>query len=116
MKNKKLNESVANFPFENYLDGDGEAAFNIIFNLDYFIRNAKKIIDDFRYYGNCVLQDKNKAYGLLFKDNSGDEEDVYMKAHVYRWPQYGVINGGKTFYPGTKNFGEELKKAIPYVR
>ena len=116
MKSKKLNESAANFPFANYLDGDGEAAFNIIFDLDYFISNATKIVNDFNHYGNCVLQDKNKAYGLMFKDTSGDENDIYMKAHVYRWPQYGLINGGKTFYPGSKNFGEELKEAIKFVR
>ncbi len=116
MKNNKLNESAANFPFANYLDGDGEAAFNLIFNLDYFIKNATQIVNDFHHYGNCVLQDKTKAYGLMFKDTSGDENDIYMKAHVYRWPQYGVINGGKTFYPGSKNFGEELKEAIKFVR
>ena len=52
----------------------------------------------------------------MFKDTSGDENDIYMKAHVYRWPQYGLINGGKTFYPGSKNFGEELKEAIKFVR
>ena len=36
----KLKESVSEFPFANYLDGNGEAAFNIIFDLQYFIKNA----------------------------------------------------------------------------
>lgn len=113
---KTLGESAASFPFSNYLDRNGEAKFNIIFNLDFFIKNAKQIIDDFHHYGNCVLQDKEKVYGLMFKDTSGDENDIYMKAHVYRWPQYGLIRGGVTFYPGSKNFGEELYKVLPNVR
>lgn len=111
----KLKESVSEFPFANYLDENGEAKFNIIFDLQYFIKNATQIINDFHHYGNCVLQDQNKAYGLMFKDTSGDENDIYMKAHVYRWPQYGLIRGGVTFYPGSKNFGEELDKALAKV-
>lgn len=112
---KKLSESISNFPFSNYMDRNGEAAFNIIFNLEYFIKNATKIVNDFHHYGNCVLQDKQKAYGLMFKDTSGDENDIYMKAHVYRWPQEGLIRGGVTFYPGSKNFGQELYKVLPDV-
>ena len=113
---KTLKESISDFPFNNYMEGNGEAAFRLVFDLQYFIKNATKIVNDFNTYGNCVLQDNEKAYGLLFKDNSGDENDVYMKAYVYRWPQYGILRGGVTFYPGSKNFGEELSKAIPNVR
>ena len=80
------------------------------------MQNATEIVHDFNTYGSCVLQDKDKAYGLLFKDQSGDENDIYMKAYVYRWPQYGMLRGGVTFWPGSKNFAEELKKAIPQVK
>ena len=108
---KTLKELVEGFPFAKY-----SKAINVIFGLDYFIQNATQIVNDFNTYGHCVLQDNEKAYGLMFKDNSGDENDIYMKCHVYSWPQYGVIHGGKTFFCGTKNFGESLKEAIKEVR
>lgn len=112
MKNKKtLAESMEDFPFQKYGD-----YIRLIFNLNYFLKNATQIVNDFNTYGACVIQDDDKAYGLMFKDNSGDDNDIYMKAHVYRWPQSGVINGGVTFFTGSKNFAEELQKALPKVR
>ena len=109
--NKKLKESIESFPAQNYVN-----YIKFVFDLNYFIKNASQIIGDFNTYGSCVLQDKDKAYGLMFKDTSGDENDIYMKACVYRWPQDGVIQGSVTFYPGQKNFGEELAKAVSKVR
>lgn len=108
---KKLNESKENFPYGKYA-----ADITAIFELNYFVHNATQIVNDFNHYGHCVIQDRENAYGLMFKDNSGDENDIYMKAHVYRWPQYRMIRGGVTFWPGSKNFADELVKAIADVK
>ena len=105
---KTLKESVEGFPAKKYAN-----AIQYVFDLDYFIQNATEIVNDFKAYGSCVLSDKDKAYGLMFKDTRADDNDIYMKAHVYpNWPQFGAIYGGVSFWTGSKNFGEELKKAI----
>lgn len=113
--NKQTNEAAEMFPLSKYADKLGFLNFNFVFDLQYFLANATEIAKDYKYYGSCVLQDGDKAYGLLFKDQSSDEHDVYMKAYVYRWPQDGILHGGVTFWPGSKNFAEELKKALPQV-
>lgn len=112
---KHLKESEI-FPLSKYADKFGFLNFSFVFDLEYFLANASEIVKDYHYYGNCVLQDGNKAYGLLFKDKDGDDNDIYMKAYVYRWPQDGILHGGATFWPGSKNFSEELKKAILEIR
>lgn len=113
---KNISETAETFPINKYVDKQGFLTVNLVFSLQFFIDHAAQIVTDYRYYGSCVLQDGDKAYGLLFKDTSGDENDVYMKAYVYRWPQDGILHGGATFWPGTKNFGEQLVDAIKKVR
>lgn len=112
---KQLKEATETFPINKYVDNQGYLTVQLVFGLQYFLANTAEIVKDYKYYGSCILQDGDKAYGLLFKDNSGDEHDVYMKAYVYRWPQDGILHGGVTFWPGSKNFAEELKKALPQV-
>ena len=119
-KTKKTKEVVAEsmeqFPLNKYVDEFGFLEFGFVFSLDYFLSRATEIVKDCGYYGYIVLSDKGNAYGLLIKDTGADDNDVYMKAHVYRWPQYGMIRGGVSFWPGTKNFAEQLKEAIAKVK
>ena len=104
------------FPLSKYVDEFGFLEFGFVFSLEYFLKRATEIVKDCNYYGYLVLSDKDKAYGLMIKDTGSDDNDVYMKAHVYNWPQYGLITGGVSFWPGSKNFAEELKKAISQLR
>ena len=113
---KQVKEAAETFPINKYADRQGFLTVTLVFDLQFFLSKATEIVSDYKYYGSCVLQDGDKAYGLLFKDKSGDDNDVYMKAHVYRWPQDGILHGGVTFWPGSKNFAEKLKEAIPGVR
>lgn len=107
---------MEDFPLQKYTDEYGFLQFSFVFDMKLFLQRATEIVKDFGYYGNCVLKDKNNVYGLMFKDQSGDNNDVYMKAHVYRWPQDGIIQGGVSFWPGSKNFAEQLVEAIKKVR
>lgn len=97
-------------------------AAELIFSLEYFVANCKTIIKDFGYVGSCVLQDwkNNKLYGLMFKDQGGDEQgNVYLKCHIYRYPQDGLIQGGNTFSISTSdkfNFKQAIDEAISKVR
>jgi hypothetical protein len=97
-------------------------AAELIFSIEYFISNWKTIVKDFGYVGSCVLQDwkNNKLYGLLFKSQSGDDQgNVYLKCHIYRYPQDGLIQGGNTFFVSTSNnfnFKQAIDEAISKVR
>ena len=115
MKNQ-VKEAVETFPINKYTDKQGFLTVTLVFDLQFFLSKATEIVSDYKYYGSCVLQDGNKAYGLLFKDTSGDEHYVYMKASVYRWPQDGILHGGVTFWPDSKNFAEQLVESIKKVR
>ena len=113
---KLVKEAAETFPINKYIGRQGFLTVNLVFDLQFFLSKATEIVSDYKYYGSCVLQDGDKAYGLLFKDNSSDDNDVYMKAYVYRWPQDGILHGGATFWPGSKNFAEQLVESIKKVR
>ena len=98
---------------KNYIEN-----FQLVIPLDYFIENGEKIVSDFGYYGSIVLIDKSdNLYGLFFKDKGiGSNGAMYMKCHVYRWPQSGVIHGGVSFFSDAENIGVETKAAVQQVR
>lgn len=97
-------------------------AAELIFSLNWFVSNWKNIVKDFGYVGSCVLQDwkSNKLYGLMFKDQGGDENgNFYLKCHIYSYPQDGLIQGGNTFSISTSdkfNFKQAIDEAISKVR
>jgi hypothetical protein len=89
-------------------------AAELIFSFEYFVANWKNITKDFGYVGSCVLQDwkNNKLYGLMFKDQGGDEHgNIYLKCHIYSYPQNDLIRGGNTFSISTSD-KFDLKQAI----
>jgi hypothetical protein len=97
-------------------------AAELIFSIEYFVANWKTIIKDFGYVGSCVLQDwkNNKLYGLMFKEQGGDENgNSYLKCHIYNYPQNDIIHGGNTFFISTSdkfNFKQAIDEAILKVR
>jgi hypothetical protein len=97
-------------------------AAELIFSLNWFVSNWKSIVKDFGYVGSCVLQDwkNNKLYGLMFKDQGGDENgNFYLKCHIYSYPQNDLIRGGNTFFVTISDkfdFKSAIEDAISKVR
>ena len=95
----------------------------LLFTAEQFIRNWKNIVKDFGYVGQCIIYDwsvNNKLYGLMFKDQGGDEQgNAQLKCHIYSFPQTGIIKGGTTFFVSMSDefdFSKAFDEAVAKVR
>lgn len=82
-----------------------------------FIKNAEQIIEHpFRGKSFIVIQNLADAYGLMWKDVGADgpNGEFVWKFFVYRFPQYGLLNG-QTFWASKSNFKEEFMKALKKI-